>query len=451
MNKALHQHYNTTTTCGQNKNRPPMEHQKIAIETLRKMKFALLAYDMGLGKTKILINSVQLLPVPKAIVVTKAALLSHWKNECDVENISAWVVRGTKSNGSVSSISEFNECHSGILLMSFETITALVETVNRILAKPVQLIVDESHLITNPRAKRTWTLWKLRKSGVWLSTGTPIMNDVEDLFPTVTLLNVWRGTLADFRQEFEYLAYTITTEYGDEIDIWEPQDDALERLHRMLAPVTLRMTADHLKPTLYIRCVEFHEDPITVEKAESDCRLEELTNWRVAYADPDKNTARYELLLSLLETHAGNSVMIVTSFETVARRLSERLQDGGKRVGIISGNVPAKKRDEAVRRANAGELDVLLVVNAAGREGLNLPGVPVMVFWDGDWTDAGHRQVMDRIRRVTSRHPLVTVYELMGTRAPDSYLKRVRQEKATVERAFWDGVRLSAVREGEQT
>jgi len=72
----------------------PYPFQIEAIEWLSQRRYALLAYDMGLGKTKIVLEALKKSGESKAIVICKASLISHWKKEAGLENISVFPYTG---------------------------------------------------------------------------------------------------------------------------------------------------------------------------------------------------------------------------------------------------------------------------------------------------------------------------------------------------------------------
>ncbi|MDA8336471.1 MAG: DEAD/DEAH box helicase [Peptococcaceae bacterium] len=437
--------------------REPLPFQIEAINQLAGMRQALLAYDMGLGKTKIVLDALAAASERKALVVCKAALLSHWKQECSLEGMVPYVYHGP---GREQALVDFVRAGEGILLTSFNIVGLERDLLpGRLSWLPV--VVDEAHLLVNARSQMTWGIWRLKKTRVWLVTGTPIMNDVVDLFPTLSLLRLYKGRLADFREEFMYEAGTIYNEYNpDGLTLWEPQDDALERIHALLSPVMLRKTADELKPAIVKETVPVVLDGekkswlaeatarIAASDLEPDQRLAAITDWRLTASWPDsKDDGRFVALRTIITAAGpGRKVFVVTAFETVAERLAALLEDEGINAAVISGKVSLKKREKIIKTvATAKDTVVLIGVNQACREGLNLPFIDSLVWYDGAWNDGSRRQIEDRIRRVTSLYIQVTVYTLIGQETPEKWLVAVRRKKAAVETALYQGSRLEDV------
>jgi superfamily II DNA or RNA helicase len=154
--------------------RKPYNFQSAASIKLAAMPRALLAFDTGTGKSKIALDALRIARTSKAVIVCKVALITHWVRECKAENFTPF-----SYHGPARSISEFIAADTGVLIVSFNT---LAEDINKIRDRLpyLPIIIDEAHLLVSAQAKRTWSVWKLRKSKAWLLTATPIMNGAEE-------------------------------------------------------------------------------------------------------------------------------------------------------------------------------------------------------------------------------------------------------------------------------
>jgi len=433
--------------------REPFPFQIEAINWLSDRKYALLAYDMGLGKTKIILDALKKSGEKKALVVCKASLISHWKKEAGMENIPAFSYTGNKRN---NTLNNFLQSDSGILLLSFQICGKERETLP---AKfPVlPVIVDEAHLLTKATSQMTWGIWKLKKSRVWLVTGTPIMNRVEDLFPTLTLLRIFKGKLKDFRNEFMYVDDVIYNSYAEvEIKIWKPEPDSLERIHNMLKYYMCRKTADEFKPSinkvsvkvfsdseklLSIRDIKFNLS-VSLDKGSHDEILKLITEWRWVSSFPASiEDARFKTLLDIINKIEGK-VFVVTAFEQVASKLKSLLLDCDIDSYLISGLISFKKRDKILDSFAKDNVKVLIGVNQACREGLNLPFVNNLIWYDGAWNESGMRQVEDRIRRITSIFKQVNIFCLEEKESPENWLHAIRNKKSIISKALYGGLNL---------
>lgn len=101
---------------------------------------------------------------------------------------------------------------------------------------------------------------------------------------------------------------------------------------------------------------------------------------------------------------------------------------------VLTGNMAAHKRDQAVKRFNHGETRVL-VISRAGSEGLDLRGVEQVFVMDPPWSNAAMQQIVGRAVRYGSHADLpptrrvVRVYRLILTRP--GYERRWRRDKVS--------------------
>ena len=150
--------------------RPPMEHQKPAIENLLKNDLYILGDDMGLGKTTsaIIANIVE--DVSKTLIICPASLKINWRREIkNYSNNEISIIEGKKWEDSKYVIINYD------ILKNFHSIDN--DTIRTIVNSGFQrIIIDEAHYISNPKAQRTKIVNQLSRhiGKVWLLTGTPM-------------------------------------------------------------------------------------------------------------------------------------------------------------------------------------------------------------------------------------------------------------------------------------
>jgi len=153
--------------------RPPMEHQKVAIEKLLANNKFILADDMGLGKTTAAVIASLESEAKKVLIVCPATLKINWARE--IENYTdrrILIVEGRKWGSTF----DYYIINYDILKNYHSTDdesddVKLLESVGFDLA-----IVDEAHYISNNTAQRTRLLNDIldKIPKVWLLTGTPM-------------------------------------------------------------------------------------------------------------------------------------------------------------------------------------------------------------------------------------------------------------------------------------
>ncbi len=142
-----------------------------------------LADEQGLGKTVEALAALEADGAYPAVVVCPASLKLNWAREAErwVPHRSVAVVEGRQAVPPTGDIT----------ILNYEVVAAHREALGR--RRPRALVVDESHYVKNPRAKRTQAVRRLAGSvapdGLRLAlTGTPVLNHAEELVAQLRIL-----------------------------------------------------------------------------------------------------------------------------------------------------------------------------------------------------------------------------------------------------------------------
>ncbi|MEL1266264.1 ATP-dependent RNA helicase RhlB [Pseudoxanthomonas putridarboris] len=87
------------------------------------------------------------------------------------------------------------------------------------------------------------------------------------------------------------------------------------------------------------------------------------------------------LLLGLLSRSEGARTMVFVNTKMFVERVARSLEKAGYRVGVLSGDVPQKKRESLLKRFQAGQLELLVATDVAAR-GLHIDGVSHVYNYD---------------------------------------------------------------------
>ncbi|RBE80116.1 ATP-dependent RNA helicase RhlB, partial [Xanthomonas oryzae pv. oryzae] len=94
-------------------------------------------------------------------------------------------------------------------------------------------------------------------------------------------------------------------------------------------------------------------------------------------SDDEKQT----LLLGLLSRSEGARTMVFVNTKAFVERVARTLERHGYRVGVLSGDVPQKKRESLLNRFQKGQLEILVATDVAAR-GLHIDGVKYVYNYD---------------------------------------------------------------------
>src|SRR5690606_17055937 len=87
------------------------------------------------------------------------------------------------------------------------------------------------------------------------------------------------------------------------------------------------------------------------------------------------------LLLGLLSRTEGTRTMVFVNTKVYVERVARSLERAGYRVGVLSGDVPQKKRESLLKKFQAGQLEILVATDVAAR-GLHIDGVSHVYNYD---------------------------------------------------------------------
>ena len=107
-----------------------------------------------------------------------------------------------------------------------------------------------------------------------------------------------------------------------------------------------------------------------------------ITNSKVrqlVYFPSDED--KIPLLIGLLTRSEGQRTMVFVNTKVWVERVARGLERAGFRVGVLSGDVPQKKRESLLARFQKGQLDILVATDVAAR-GLHIDGVSHVYNYD---------------------------------------------------------------------
>ncbi|GAX83317.1 hypothetical protein CEUSTIGMA_g10743.t1 [Chlamydomonas eustigma] len=144
---------------------------------------------------------------------------------------------------------------------------------------------------------------------------------------------------------------------------------------------------------------------VTIEhansKSESNCFFSKS---RVAANQVPQKQAALEEILKRECVEGGKKAIVYSQLIGNGHNIVEKVCNGIP-YDSITGNTKSKDRHEIVKKFNTGEIQVLLISNAAS-EGLDLKGCEIVVFYDRPWHPSGENQVIARATRAQSHHML---------------------------------------------
>jgi SWI/SNF-related matrix-associated actin-dependent regulator of chromatin subfamily A-like protein 1 len=400
--------------------RPPLDHQKEAIQKLVENKKFILADDMGLGKTTSTIIAALETGAKKILIICPATLKINWKRE--IENYSDRSIF-------ISEGKQFST-EDDFVIVNYDIIKNFHDPKKKdesliLMSKFDLIIIDEAHYIKNAQAQRTKLINDITKSvdRLWLLTGTPMTSRPIDYFNLLSLI--------DSPVAKNWMAYVIRYCAGFQFKvgsrkIWNVQGASnLEELRDRTSGLTLRRLKENvldlpdkiitpvylrLKSKMYEEVMgEYYNwyEKNPEESKSLTVQFTKLTKVRQIIAD-EKISQTIEIAENIIEQ--GKKVIIFCNFTDSLNKITEHF---GKAAVKLDGSMSKVERQFSVDQFQENEKVKVFVGNikAAG-VGITLTAGEAAIFNDLSFLPSDHAQAEDRAYRYGQKNNVLVYYPI---------------------------------------
>lgn len=398
----------------------------------------ILADDMGLGKTLQVIsfllsekeewsalgNKAEKQP---ALVVVPASLVYNWQEEIKkfAPALKVELVHGDKPRRRMLLSRLTGEEAPDLLLTTYGMMKSDIEEYANIQFS--HCFLDEAQYIKNMAAKVTRAAKKIRAGSCFALTGTPIENNLSELWSIFDFL--LPGYLQNYPMFMSKFEFPI---------IRENNTRTSDRLLRRIAPFILRRMKkdvltelpEKIERRMLSEMTEVQQKVYNSYFAHSQIYLRRqllkhglrrgemlkivvlLTRLRQIACDPavflknyDGGSGKLNMLEEVVQkaVATGHNLLIFSQFTSMLDRIGERLQRKQITFYRLDGKTPVKERIALVERFNQGQVPVFLISLRAGGTGLNLTGADMVIHYDPWWNPAVEEQATDRAYRIGQR------------------------------------------------
>lgn len=472
-------------------------HQRAGVEFLTTARRALLADEPGLGKTAVAIRSLKRFhergeQVFPALIVCPNTLKSNWEREFEkwwpgsnvvvikgsatqrrkqfdtaMESGDAIVIINWESLRSHSKLLSYGgialarcpECGGHDSRISSNRCEVHKRELNKIDFKSV--VADEIHRSKDPRSKQTRALWAATADADirFAMTGTPIANDVVDLWPILhwldpkewpsktkwidryvdTMMNAFGGMMVlglkpHMEQEF-YAGINprMRRMLKKRVLPWLPEI-MTDRRDVEMGAKQLKAYKTMLQDMVVLLENEGSEGPsgdmvvapnpltqtlrlLQFASAYAHIELQENGEEKVLLSDP---SCKVDALMDDIKSgdFGDDSVAVCAVSRQLIEILSARMAKEGIKHGLITGSQSGDERQKAVDDFQSGKIKWILFTAQAGGVGITLTTARRLVMLQRPWSLVDYKQALDRVHRIGSEiHDsiLITDYVTEGT------------------------------------
>lgn len=416
------------------------------ILTLYKNRFGgCLADDMGLGKTLQTIAFIccqeRNTDYPVLIVVPKV-ILYNWQRE---------LVRFAENKEVIIAYGDFDYSdireRDVIYVTTYDTLINRKSDFTNIRFDTV--ILDEAQYVKNYRTKRYKVVKSVRTNFMLALTGTPIENNIEELWSLLNLLNPGLfGSHAAFMEKFR----DVHTDFKQ-----------IELLRKLISPFVMRRTKEQVLKELpekkeeYIYCEMEHAQrtlynilhvaaqneikakPSRYTIKDNAVVLQALLYLREVCSEPQLlpynlrsgspcDSCKFEMFKDYSKRIMDNTgkIIVYSLFPRVLRKLESWCEQQGWRTFYIDGTV--NQRQQLVDEFEKADQGVFLISLKAGGVGLNLVSCQYVIIYDPWWNSAAEQQAANRVYRI-GQGKSVFIYHFLVKDTIEEKIYQLQQKK----------------------
>jgi SNF2 family DNA or RNA helicase len=468
----------------------------------------LLMNPVGSGKTVSVLTWMRCSAVERALVVCPASMRPVWAKEAALwyPELPAYAIEGTARERR-ELIEEVMD-YGGLAIMSFEAMRhhsrlapygQVALSVKEKQPKELNMvpwdavIVDEAHRLKDPKSKQTRAIWAVAQGANvrhrWALTATPQTKGLDTLWPILHFAdpNEWPS-----RTKFVDRYCMVQTNFWGGITVGALRPEMEPEFMSIFDPRSRRLPKEIVLPQLPPVVPILRELEMTPEQAGAYKQMAEMSLAQVQETDvvvATSTAAQYVRLGQFASSFARVEARQVRDRETgevvlkdfvelvepsnkidaftgdledwlaqgeavaafaTSRRLINLLSDVLRRKKIehslIVGGQKDVDRMEQIERFQRGEVDVILVVIAAGGSGITLTRARIGAVLQRSWSKVDDTQMEGRWNRIGSEVHASTLrvdYVSVGTvdvgqldvlEGKEEMAQRVLRDKETIER-----------------
>lgn len=478
-------------------------HQRAGVAFLSTARRALLADEPGLGKTAQAIRALKRLKtqgedVFPALIVCPNTLKKNWEREFEKwwPEVTTQVVKGTASQRK-KQFEVATESNIDVIIINWESLRthsrlspygsialtrcsdcggldenislSRCEVHNRELNEIdfKSVVADEIHRSKDPKSKQTRALWSATGNAEYrfALTGTPIANDVVDLWPILHWLSPkdWPSKT----KWIDRMVDTILNAFGGLVVVGV-KPHMRDEFYKTVNPHMRRMLKQKVLPWLPEMVFERRDVEMSTKqkKAYSQMRdfmiaeledgdalvapspltqMTRLIQFASAYAELEtletgetkaslsSPSCKVDALMDDIKNKdfGDDSVAVCAVSRQLIYLLSEAMDKAKIPHGLITGAQDEDERQQAVDDFQSGKTKWILYTAQAGGVGITLTAARRLVMLQRPWSLVDHKQAIDRVHRIGSEiHDSIIVTDYITEGTVEERVLQVLEAKA---------------------
>lgn len=407
-------------------------HQEISRDFLLSRKRAILADAPRVGKTMPAASAaIQHLP---ALVICPAVVKPGWVKAFAALGYQAQEIKGRAAAQAIRP--------EGIVVINYDLLPDLQQ-----LDGWATVILDESHRIKTPTAKRTKSAIKIMKATprVYALSGTPIPNKPIELWPLLHGLGIYKRSWLEFA--FRYCK------------AWNPPWGGLDvsgasnlpELRERLKPHVLRRKREQVFTGYQHPVVSLVELDLPNDRREKAFDADAVAE--AVSANPNailaieglseimreggerKAPLAADFVRSRIEQEPAEPLVVFAWHKSVVAMLSDSLkQDPPISHVVVTGETSAGAKQQAIADFQAGHVQVIIGNISSISEGVDLSRANTVIFAESTWQTSALEQASARVENINKQGCAPLIYLLTIRASLDSIvLSKVLKKVGIIE------------------
>lgn len=396
----------------------------------------ILGDEMGLGKTVQTIAFLASEEKSTSLIIVPTSLLYNWKEEFKkfAPALKVCIVHGEKKERE-KLLEDYLKYD--IIITTYGTLKNDYSIYEKIEFK--NIILDEGQNIKNHKAVITSVTKKLKSRNRFILTGTPIENNLNELWSL-----------------FDFIMPGYLYSHKEFNEKFVKDNSNTEELKVLIKPYILRRTKEEVAGEM----PQKHENRILVkmtdeQKAIYDAFVKQvqkdieeseinnitifsyLTKLRQLCLDPSLISNEYtggsckinKVLEIVKDVENKNKILLFSQFTTVLKKLALILESMDIKYCYLDGSISSIERMKIVDEFNNNEEKrIFLISLKAGGSGLNLTSANMVIHFDPWWNPSIEDQATDRAHRIGQKND-VEVIKLIAENTIEEKILLLQDDK----------------------
>lgn len=407
-------------------------HQIQARDFLLSRKRAILADAPRVGKTMPAASAaIQHLP---ALVICPAVVKPGWVKAFAALGYQAQEIKGRAAAQAIRT--------EGIVVINYDLLPDLQQ-----LEGWATVILDESHRIKTPTAKRTKSAIKIMKATprVYALSGTPIPNKPIELWPLLHGLGIYKRSWLEFA--FRYCKAWNPPWGGLDVS----GASSLPELREKLKPHVLRRKREQVFTGYQHPVVSLVELDLTNDRREKAFDADAVAE--AVSVNPNailaieglseimreggerKAPLAADFIRSRIEQEPDEPLVVFAWHKSVVSMLSDALkQDPPISHVVVTGETSASAKQQAIADFQAGKVQVIIGNISSISEGVDLSRANTVIFAESTWQTSALEQASARVENINKKGCAPLIYLLTIRASLDSIvLSKVLKKVGIIE------------------